>query len=344
MSNNQFDHSAEFDLLPDIARHPRVDLGPVRTHLEKLSRLGKELGIQLYIKRDDAQPLGMGGNKVRQLEYYLGPALEMGADTVLITGAIQSNFVRLCSAAARKVGLHPVVQLEDRVPRDDANYRNSGNVLLDQLYGADIHHLPIGEDESAADINLDKIADELRAKGRNPYVIHLGVEHSPLGGLGYALAAAETKIQLKELALDPDHVVIPTGSGLTHAGFLRGARAIEWSVPIHGICVRRSADLQYKRILNRTAELNEMLKGGSPVSEADVIVDDTVLQPGYGQLNDQVREAIKLAAHLEGILLDPVYSGRCMAGLIELVRSGKIKQGERCLVHPYRWATRDIRL
>lgn len=331
MSLNQFDHAEEFTLLPDIARHPRVDLGPVRTPLEKLSRLGDELGIQLYAKRDDAQPLGMGGNKVRQLEYYLGPALEMGADTVLITGAIQSNFVRLCTAAARKMGWHPVVQLEDRVPKDDANYHNSGNVLLEQIYGAEIHYFPEGENEKAADENLDKISDQQRANGRNPYVIHLGIEHSPLGGLGYALGAAETKIQLDKMHVAPNHVVIPSGSGLTHSGFLRGARAINWEVPIHGICVRRSAELQHPRILQRSAELNDMLQGGKPVSDDDVMVDDTVLYPGYGQLNNEVREAIELTARLEGILLDPVYTGRCMAGLIDLVRRGKINQGDHVL-------------
>ena len=331
MSNFQFDHSEEFDLLPGIANHSRVDLGPIRTPLEKLPRLGKELGIHLYAKRDDSHPLGMGGNKVRQLEYYFGPALEMGADTVLITGAVQSNFVRLCAAAARKVGWQPVVQLENRVPKDDADYRNSGNVLLDRIFGAEVHYFSEGENEKAADENLDRIANKIRAEGRNPYVIHLGIDHSPLGGLGYALAAAETKIQLDGLQVSPDCVVIPSGSGLTHSGFLCGARTINWGVPVHGICVRRPADLQCKRILKRSLELNDMLIGGQPVSNEDIIVDDSVLSPGYGQLNDQVREAIELTARLEGVLLDPVYSGRCMAGLIDLVRIGKINKGDQVL-------------
>ncbi len=179
-------------LIPGLAAHPSVTLFETATDLHALPRLSEKLGINLWVKRDDGLPLGMGGNKVRQLEYYLGPAQEQGADTVLITGAIQSNFVRLCAAAARKLGWHPVVQLEHRVPNDDPLYNTSGNVLLNQMFGAEIHHFAEGEDEAAADANLDRLADIHRQQGRNPYVIHLGIDHPPFGGLGYARAAAET--------------------------------------------------------------------------------------------------------------------------------------------------------
>ncbi len=325
-----FDHRKEYLLLPGLGDHPRADLGPTRTPLQRAGRLGDELGIELYIKRDDAQPLGMGGNKVRQLEFYLGLAQAREADTVLITGAIQSNFVRLCAAACRKLGLHPVVQLEDRVPTNDPLYQSSGNVLLDQLYGAEIHYLPEGEDETLADTRLDSIAQDLTKQGRNPYVVHLGTDHPPVGSLGYALAAAELRIQLQEQSNDATHLVVPSGSGITHSGILAGVQALNWDISIEGICVRRQSSLQKPRIEKRATEAASLL-GTASISPDSVNTHDEVLAPGYGQMNSQVEEAIQKTAHLEGLLVDPVYSGRSMAGLIALVRRGHIKKGS-CVV------------
>lgn len=316
------------ELLPALKAFPKADLDSSCTALDYLPRLGKRLGIELYVKRDDTLSLAMGGNKVRQLEYYLGPALQQETDTVLITGAVQSNFVRLCAAAARKLGWKAVVQLENRVPKDDAIYKNSGNVLLNQLFDAEIHYFPEGENEAAADASLDRMADELRARGRHPYVIHLGIDHPPLGGLGYALCAAECYSQFQELGPMPDHVIIPSGSGITHAGFLAGARAVGWNAKVHGICVRRDAHQQHSRITRRVAELDAML-GDKRTDPEDVIVDDSVLVPGYGLMNEQVKEAISITAQDEALLLDPVYTGRTMAGLIALLKSGKIATGSR---------------
>ncbi len=318
-------------LIPSLKRYPTVDLGLQTTPIEALTRMGDKLGISLFAKRDDATTISMGGNKVRQLEYYLGAAIHADADTILITGAVQSNFTRLCTAAAKKLGLHAVVQLENRVPKEDISYNQSGNVLLNQLLGAEIHYFPIGENESAADANLDRMAEQLLINGRKPYVIHLGIEHPPLGGLGYAYCAAECFQQLQAMQQLPDHIVIPSGSGLTHAGFLGGARSFGWEVPIHGICVRRSANLQYDRIMQRTNEINQLLGGDGDTDTKDVLVDDAVLEPGYGQLNAQVMKAMSDSAQLEALLLDPVYSGRTMAGLISLVHSGKIQAGETVL-------------
>lgn len=315
-------------LLPELERHPRVDLGVIRSSLDPLHRLGTSLGIKLFTKRDDTQPLALGGNKIRQLEYYLGAAAANGCDTVLITGARQSNFVRSCAAAARVLGWHAVVQLEDRVPREDPFYMSSGNVLLNQLFGAEIHTFPEGEDEAAADENLDRLARACQARGRKPYTIHLGIDSPPIGGLGYVYAAAETWQQLADQGVTPDHVVIPSGSGLTHAGFLVGARTIGWDVPIHGICVRRNAALQRIRVERRSNELAQMLGPRATVRPVDVRVDDETLAPGYGRINGQVSRAIERAALDEALLLDPVYSGRAMAGLISLVERGTIKPAD----------------
>ncbi len=314
--------------LPALEKHPREPLFQTATALEPMPNAGRALGLRIDIKRDDTLPLAMGGNKVRQLEFYFGQAAAQKADTVLITGAVQSNFVRLCAAAARVKGWHPIVQLEDRVPKDDAAYNGSGNVLLLQLLGAEVLRFPEGENEAAADANLDSVAAEVRKAGRKPYVIHLGIDHPPYGALGYAAAAVETYLQYEAMGTMPDHVVIPSGSGLTHAGFLVGARAIGWDVPILGICVRRDAEQQRARITRRAGEVANLL-GGVTISQADILISDSVLAPGYGRMNEAVAEAIRLAAQQDAILLDPVYSGRCFAGLIDHLNKGRIRKGER---------------
>ncbi|MEE9428132.1 MAG: D-cysteine desulfhydrase family protein [Paracoccaceae bacterium] len=315
--------------LPQLSDHTRIELISAPSALENLPNLSAGLGVQIDAKRDDTLPLGMGGNKVRQLEYYLGPAVEMGADTVLITGAVQSNFTRTCAAAARRLGMHPILQMEERVPKEDPVYRTSGNVLLSTLMGAEVVHFPTGNDEAAADANLDRIADELRENGRISYVIHLGIDHPPLGGLGYAAAAVETWLQYQSLGTLPDHVIIPSGSGLTHAGFLAGARAIGWDVSVLGICVRRDADQQRTRIQRRTTEILNLLGAAYDLKSGDIQLSDACLAPGYGLMNPQVGAAISLAAVQEALLLDPVYSGRAMAGLIQHIETGTIRQNER---------------
>lgn len=320
--------SAELDLLPGLKTYARAELFTSATDIEPLPRLGRRLGIELEVKRDDLLPIAMGGNKIRQLEFYLGAAVAQNADTVLITGAVQSNFVRLCVACARKLGLDPHVQLEDRVPKDDAYYNQSGNVLLNRLFGATIHYFGGDQDENAADDNLDALADDLRRAGKRPYVIHLGPDHPPLGGLGYARAAAELFLQFQARGQMPDHIVIGSGSGLSHAGFLAGARTIGWDVPVHGICVRRAVELQEPRVLKRTREICQLLGSDYDITAKDVHVDDTTLHPGYGQINTQVRTAIEYAARDEGLLLDPVYTGRAMAGLIALTENGTIAPGQ----------------
>lgn len=326
-----FRQRREFELLPQLAAHPHIDLCGIDTPIEQLHHLSEVLGISLCVKRDDVLPLAMGGNKVRQLEYYLGPAHKMGADTVIITGAVQSNFARLCAAAARKMGWHPVLQLEDRVANYSREYKHSGNVLIDHLLGAEIHTFPEGENEAAADANLDRIASDLKADGKRPYVIHLGIDHPPVGGLGYALAAVETHLQLKESDWAPDYVVLPSGSGLTHSGFLAGARAVGWNVPIYGICVRRDAAQQKARLERRAGELDALLDNAANITPDDILVDDATLPPGYGAPSDEVMDAVILAARTEALLFDPVYTGRTFAGLMSLVSRGVIEKGKSVL-------------
>jgi len=253
---------------------------------------------------------------VRQLEFYLGEAQAEHADTVLITGAVQSNFVRTAAAAAAKLGMACHVQLEERVPGKDGEYRTSGNVLLDRMLGATIHSYAQGEDEEGADRRVREIAAELEAAGSRPYVVPLSPGHKPLGALGYVDAAREILGQMAEQSLRIDEVVVASGSGSTHAGLLFGLRALGSAIPVTGVCVRRAADIQRDRILARCGEIAEMLGVAPTVAQADVITLDDWLAPGYGQLNEPTIRAMDLAARCEALILDPVYTGKVMAATI----------------------------
>ncbi len=307
-----------------LGEFPRVRLCRLPTPFEAMPNLGDALGsARVHVKRDDCTDLAFGGNKVRQLEFYLGEARLQEADTVLITGAVQSNFVRLTAAAARKLGMDCEIQLEERVPRDDPLYRNSGNVLLDRILGVTIHSYPEGEDEDGADKQVGEIAEKLKRKGRRPYIIPLGPGHKPLGALGYVLAAQEILQQLESEKLSLDEVVVPSGSGHTHGGLLFGLRALGSQVRVTGVCVRRGAKAQKERIWSRCQEIAELLRTHNPVAEGDICLLDDFLAPGYGRLNEATVQAIQLAGKSEGLILDPVYTGKTMAGLIHRARSAR---------------------
>ncbi|MDH3739846.1 MAG: D-cysteine desulfhydrase family protein [Alphaproteobacteria bacterium] len=313
-----------------LAAFPTTPLGHLPTPIDAMPRLGEKLGVNILVKRDDATGLAFGGNKVRQLEYYFGKALAAKADTVLITGAVQSNYVRTTAAAAAKLGLRCHVQLEDRVPLHDKSYVSSGNALLNKLLGAIVHTYPDGEDEAGADARLYEIADEERRKGHTPYVIPLGPGNPPTGALGYVSCALELAGQLD--AMDPvDAFVVPSGSGMTHGGFLVGMRSLGVTAPVHGICVRRAADLQADRILANCTAIEELIGAPSLVAAEDVHTIDAALGLGYGRLNDGTYEAVLMAARLEGLLLDTVYTGRTMAGLIHLANEGMLAPGSTVL-------------
>ena len=278
-----------------------------------MPNLSADCGARLFVKRDDCTGLAFGGNKVRQLEFYFGEAVAEGADTVLITGAVQSNFVRLAAAAAGQLGMTCHIQLEERVPKTDPNYRNSGNVLLDRLFGATLHRYPEGEDEAGADRQLGEIAAGLKAEGRKPFIIPLGPGHPPHGALGYVVAARELMAQQEAQGWASDEIVVASGSGNTHAGLLFGLKALGSQAKVVGACVRRAADVQRPRILKRCQEIAELLGVAPVVEENDLHFSDTHLAPGYGQLNPPTLEAMKKAARREGLVLDPVYTAKVMA-------------------------------
>ena len=312
---------------------PRVAVTHAPTPLEPLHNLGRDLGLSLYAKRDDCTGFGFGGNKIRQLEFYFGAAREAGADTVLITGAVQSNYARSTAAMAARFEMECHIQLEERVSGADRLYHESGNVLLDKLAGAVLHSYPTGEDEAGADRALQTIAADLERAGKRPFVIPLGPGHKPLGALGYSVCAMELDRQIREQGLKIDHIVVPSGSAFTHAGLLYGLRMIGSKVPVLGICVRRDATAQRQRVTDRTREIGEMIGLPIELADDDVAVFDGVLAPGYGRIGEPTREAMALSARREGLYLDPVYTGKTMAGLIAASRSGLLAGDNVVFIH-----------
>ena len=300
-----------------IAEVPRVRLFTGPTPLESMPNLTKHCGgAELLVKRDDCTGLAFGGNKARQLEYYLGAAMAEKADTILITGAVQSNFVRSAAAGARKLGMTCHIQLERRVATDAVHYHNSGNVLIDKLLGATIHYCPDGEDESGADDNLEMLSAELRDSGHTPYVIHLAPGHPPLGALGYVLAAQELLQQIDIGKFFVNEIFLASGSGATHAGLLFGLRALGSSIQVTGSCVRRDITEQRLRISDICNGIATLLKIESRVIDDDISLTDDFLAPGYGELNEATSRAIVLGARTEALMLDPVYTGKAMAAMI----------------------------
>jgi D-cysteine desulfhydrase/L-cysteate sulfo-lyase len=311
----------------ELSAFPKTLLGHYPTPLELLPRLSEDYpGHNLYVKRDDCTGLGMGGNKVRQLEFYLGDAVAKGCDTVLSTGAIQSNYMRTIAAAASKLGLDCHIQLEDRVPDTSEEYHTSGNRLLSSIFGATISYFPEGGDEEAADAEINGIAEQLANQGKKPYVVPLKPVKQPKGALGYIECAKELLDQCVAQSLIPDLIVVGSGSGMTHSGLLFGLRLLGADVSVLGACVRREAKLQGPRVYGHCQNLEEMLGTTNTVTEGDVWVDDGVLAPGYGQMSDFVKATIYRVATREGLLLDPVYSGKSLACLLNRINTDQFSE------------------
>jgi D-cysteine desulfhydrase family pyridoxal phosphate-dependent enzyme len=301
---------------------PRVELSHRPTPLELMTNVSAEFDTRVWIKRDDCTGLAFGGNKSRQLEFYIGQAMEQGADTLLTTGAVQSNHVRMTVAAARKMGLEVEVQLEHRVDREQPEYHRSGNPYLVRLMGAKIHYYPEGEDEAGADHALERRAAELASKGRKAYVIPLSNAHTPYGALGYVDGAEELIAQLHAQEIEPKRFIVPSGSASTHTGFLLGARASGCQAPVHGVCVRRDAVSQKQRVATKLQSVIDVVGADIEIPETEILCDDSMLAPGYGLPSEATVEAIKYLARREGILLDPTYSGKTFAVLLALLRQG----------------------
>ncbi len=303
------------------------------TPLEAMPRLSENFdGVELFIKRDDCTGLGLGGNKVRQLEFYLGDALSKGCDTVLSTGAVQSNYMRTLAAAAARLGLECHIQLEDRVDNRSEDYQASGNRLLTGLFGATIYRYCQGEDEAGADREINRIAGELQRNGRIPYVVPLVPTAEPKGALGYIVAARELLEQIENQQSGADLIAVGSGSGITHAGILFGMRLSGSNIPVLGACVRRGRASQFSRIRCHCDHLSNMLNLPGMVKDEDIWTDDSAFAPGYGQMSAQLNRAIHMAATCEGLLVDPVYSGKTLACIIQLIEDGLLSRFKKIVV------------
>jgi len=305
---------------------PRVRLAHLPTPLEFLPRLSEHLGgPEIWVKRDDCTGLAMGGNKTRKLEFSMGQAREENADTIITVGAVQSNHVRQTAAAACRLGMRCEVLLEHRVANPGDLYLNSGNVLLDRIFGANLREYPKGTD---FDAEMARIADEVRAAGGRPYIIPGGASN-PVGALGYVGCAEELLAQCDEGDMTFDRLVIATGSAGTHAGLAAGLRASGSDLPILGIGVNAPRDVQEERVYRLAVETADYLGKPGCVRRDDIVADCNYIGPGYGEPTPAMNEAVLMLARLEGILFDPVYSGKALAGMIDYLREGRFDGAKR---------------
>lgn len=311
----------------DLDRFPRVPLCHGPTPIEPLARLGAELGgPRLFIKRDDCTGLAGGGNKTRKLEFLVGEALKQNADMLVTQGAVQSNHVRQTAAAACKHSLKSHALLERRVANRPSLYESTGNVFLDRLFGTTLEFRPSGLDMNAEG---QAATERLRAAGHRPYFIP-GGGSNPTGALGYVVCAQEIAQQCEDEGRAFDWLVMATGSTGTHAGLLAGFHALGFDLPVMGVSVRQPRARQISAVHTLAQATAQKLDMPAPPAER-TIVDDRFVGEGYGIPAPSTIEAIELTARLEGILLDPVYTGKGMAGMIGLIREGFFKASDRVL-------------
>ncbi len=312
----------------DLARFPRRRYTEGHTPLEHLPHLTRYMdGPHIFIKRDDLLGLSAGGNKTRKLEFLVADALRQGADTLITVGAVQSNHCRLTLGAAVKEGMKCRLVLEQRVPNSyhpDA----SGNNFLFRLLGVEkVTVVDLGANLGAA---MQAEADELAAQGRKGYIIP-GGGSNPLGALGYASCAQEILAQAFERGIQFDHLVCASGSGGTHAGLLVGIGAMSSRIPITGISVRRPVAEQEALIGGLAAQTRKFLGLAEEAEPGELKIFDDYVGPGYSLPTPEMAEAVRLFARTEGILLDPVYTGKAAAGLLDLIASGHFKKGQKVL-------------
>jgi D-cysteine desulfhydrase len=311
----------------NLARFPRRRYTQGFTPIEPMRRLSSALdGPSLYIKRDDLLGLAGGGNKTRKLEFLVADALAQGADTLITVGAPQSNHCRLTLAAAAREGLACRLVIEERVP---GSYDPAaiGNNLLFELMGAQsVRMVPAGADLAA---EMQRDADAVAAAGGQAYVIP-GGGSNPLGAIGYAACAAEIMAQSFETGLLFDRIVVASGSAGTHAGLLAGLAAIGARVPVIGINVRRERREQEGNVHRLAVATSALLDAPAP-TRADTLALDDWVGPGYSLPTPDMIAAVRLLARTEGVLLDPVYTGKAMAGLVALGRGGAFKPEEHVL-------------
>jgi D-cysteine desulfhydrase len=311
-----------------LAQFPRRRYTEGFTPIVQLKRFSQLLGgPMVYMKRDDLLGLTCGGNKARKLEFVVADALDKHCDTLITAGAIQSNHCRLTLSAARKEGLKCCLILEERVPGTYDPSATGNNLLYKLLKADEIHVARAGCDEES---EMHKMAEKVKDKGGKPYIID-GSNASALSALGYVAGADEILAQLFEKGLVINTMVCASGSGGTHGGLLTGLFATNTKIPVMGINVRRNKSLQEEKVYDVVKRTVELLGINSNPPRDMVLCFDDYYSPGYSEMNPGTIEAIKLLSETEGILLDPVYTGKAMAGLIDLIRKNYFKKKSNVL-------------
>ena len=305
-----------------LSRFPRVSLAHLPTPLELMPRLSEHLGgPNIYVKRDDCTGLGTGGNKTRKLEFLMADAVAQSADVVITQGAVQSNHARQTAAAACKMGMECELVFENRVQDPSDPYIHSGNILLDKIFGAKIRDVDKGTDMDAA---MEEVAGELRRNGKTPYIIPGGGSNR-IGALGYVDCALEFMSQANSDGIVIDHVVHATGSAGTQAGLITGLKATSANIPLLGIGVNAPKEVQEEKVYKLAVETAEYVGAPGAVQREDVVANCDYVGDGYGIPTKSMNDAVLLLARLEGILFDPVYSGKGLAGMIDLIGKGYFK-------------------
>ena len=308
-----------------LARFPRLRFAHLPTPLEPMENLSRLLdGPNIWVKRDDCTGLAGGGNKTRKLEFLMADAEQQGADSIITQGAVQSNHARQTAAIAAKLGYECYLLLENRTGSDDPDFLANGNVLLDDIYNARLSDFPAGTDMNQEMLSLAK---ELRAAGKKPYIVPGGGSNR-IGALGYVNAAYELVGQCNDQGLKVDHIVHATGSTGTQAGLVTGLTAIHSGIDLMGISVRAPKEAQEENVYRLACETAELIGSSAALNRSDVVANSDYVGEGYGMPTDGMIEAVEMTARHESILLDPVYSGKAMAGLIDLVRQGFYRREE----------------
>ena len=317
-------------MLEKFERYP-LTFGP--TPIEKLDRLSAHLGggVEIYAKREDCNSgLAFGGNKVRKLEYIVPDAIKANADTLVTIGGVQSNHTRQVAAVAAKIGMKCRLVQESWVPFQDAVYDRVGNILMSRVMGAEIELVDEGFDIGIRE-SWERALEDVKARGGNPYPIPAGASVHKYGGLGFVGFAEEVRAQEAELGFKFDYVVVCTVTGSTHAGMLVGFAKDGRANRVIGIDASGTLDQTRAQVMDIARGTADLVELGRDITEDDLVLIGDYAYPAYGVPSDETNDAIRLAARMEGMMTDPVYEGKSMQGMIDLIRKGYFPAGSKVL-------------
>ena len=317
-------------MLEKFERYP-LTFGP--TPIEKLPRLSAHLGgrVEIYAKREDCNSgLAFGGNKIRKLEYIVPDAIASNADTLVTIGGVQSNHTRQVAAVAAKLGMKCRLVQESWVPFEDAVYDRVGNILMSRVLGAEIELVNEGFDIGIRE-SWERAIEDVKAKGGKPYAIPAGASVHKFGGLGFVGFAEEVRAQEAELGFKFDYIIVCTVTGSTHAGMLVGFAKDGRSRRVIGIDASGTLEQTRVQVLDIARNTADLVQLGRTITDDDLVLIPDYAYPAYGVPSAETNDAIRLAARTEGMMTDPVYEGKSMQGMIDLVRKDYFPAGSKIL-------------